>query len=260
MSRGRTMPARRKSTFGERLRELRQGERLSAKALGEQISYSASHILNVEAGRERGSREFLEANRAYFKDDAADLAKCYAEQIDSHAQTGLRSKHRDRKLRLNADLAPLVGEWHVIWQGTSPDKPLCCCETVDLQGDGGADFHMVKKVGPAREPSREMHPEPWKATCVIDESHRVKGSYECADRTQLRVDGQFYVEVLPGAQLMWGTWTGLTEEHLHAVGLVVFARDLTEGLEKISAIREQFGFLPFIFRSPPEPADPPRES
>jgi transcriptional regulator with XRE-family HTH domain len=245
----------RQAPFGERLRELRTAERLSARRLGELINYSASHILNVEAGRECGGREFLDASCNYFKNAAVDLAERHAEQVASHAQTGLRKyKHRNRRPRLHADLSPLLGEWYVIWQGTSPDKPLSCCERVDVQGDSGAAFRMVKVVEPEPERAQEMHPEPWRAACEIDETNRVKGSYECADRAQPRVDGQFYVEVLPGARLMWGTWAGLTEEHLHAVGLIVFARDLTEGLEGIAAIREEHGFLPFVFKSSPPPA------
>ncbi len=241
--------------YGECVRMLRKREQLTARELGERISYAASHILNVEAGRERGGPAFHDAMCACFHGDVATLTSCRREQLESHAQVGLRQpKAPFRKPRLDADLRPLQGELHAIWEVTSPVGPPDRVERVYLQVDDGANFHMVKQPEVERQSGDAMHPEPWTATCEIDATHRVKGSYECVDRRRPRVDGQFYLDVLPGGRLMWGTWTGLTEEHRHAVGLIVFARDLAEGLEAMEALREQHPFLPFIFNPSPPPA------
>ncbi len=233
--------------FSAQLRELRLEQHMSVQELGELTGYAPSHIRNVEAGKRNGGPQFLAITCAVFPERAEQLRINHAKQLESHRQTGLNQKLKSRAPR--PFLKPLEGTWVLVWQGTSPGQ-LYAAEEAILEGISGGRFSLTKKRPDGGPPLGEpMHPEPWQASCEIDETHRIRGHYECHDRAQPRVDGQLYLDVLRGGELIVGTWTGITAEHPHAMGLVVLAREHDRAQEEIERLAEDHDFFPLIFKS-----------
>ncbi len=217
---------------GRTIREARIEMEMTTAEMGDMLNYDASHIRNVELGRTRCARSFIERCRAAAHDmvdeakadvlvelfRALDAERKERESAEIDVRRGTVRKVSEAR-RVRGDSSQLAGEWFALWQTSHRREELEVLELVDIKPTNARRglFEAVNRKLDEPEPAP---PAPGGGTALTQLLWEgggrlfrpwVSGHFASASNGP-HVAGVFHLEVDDYYQTMTGIWLGVSRD------------------------------------------------